>query len=67
MDFRLAELLPFRWLYVWTLLIVAVVPIALWIQVPMAFAAVAALTRQGSTACSSAARGSGSDYSSGAG
>jgi len=42
--FRLAELLPFRWRYVWTLLVVAVAPFALWIQLPKAFAAVAVLT-----------------------
>ena len=45
--FRLAELLPFRWRYVWTLFVVAVVPIALWIQLPKAFAAVAVLTLAG--------------------
>jgi len=45
--FRLAELLPFRWWYVWTLFIVAVAPIALWIQLPIAFAAVAVLTLAG--------------------
>src|SRR5215469_3121631 len=45
--FRLSELLPFRWWYVWTLLVVAVAPIALWLQLPMAFAVVAALTLAG--------------------
>src|ERR1700754_1694191 len=45
--FRLAEALPFRWRYVWTLFIVAVAPIALWIRVPMAFAATAVLTLAG--------------------
>lgn len=45
--FRLAELLPFRWWYVWTLFVVAVAPIALWIQLPKAFAAVATLTLAG--------------------
>lgn len=45
--FRLAEALPFRWWYVWTLLVVAVAPIALWIQLPMAFVVVAALTLAG--------------------
>ena len=45
--FRLAEFLPFRWCYVWTLLMVAAAPIALWIQLPMAFAVVAALTLAG--------------------
>ncbi|MEM6105144.1 DUF3060 domain-containing protein [Mycobacterium sp. 050272] len=46
-TFRLAELLPFRWWYVWTLLAVAIVPIALWIQRPAAFAAAAVLTLAG--------------------
>ncbi|GLE51008.1 hypothetical protein ATCCBAA256_05950 [Mycobacterium montefiorense] len=41
--FRLAEVLPFRWRYVWTLFMVGIAPIALWIQQPMAFAAVAVL------------------------
>jgi hypothetical protein len=45
--FRLAEVLPFRWWYVSTLLVVAVAPIALWIQLPMAFVVVAALTLAG--------------------
>ena len=44
MAFRLAELLPFRWWYLWTLLIVAIPPVALWMQQPMAFAAVAVIT-----------------------
>jgi len=47
MTFRLAELLPFRWWYVWTLFIVAIPPIALWIQQPLAFAAVAIITLAG--------------------
>lgn len=47
LAFWLAELLPFRWWYVWTLLVVAVAPIALWMQLPMTFAAVAALTLAG--------------------
>lgn len=47
MAFRLAELLPFRWWYIWTLFMVAVAPIALWIQLPMVFAAVAVLTLAG--------------------
>jgi Protein of unknown function (DUF3060) len=42
--FRLAELLPFRWRYVWTLVVVAVAPVALWVQLPKAFATVAVLT-----------------------
>jgi Protein of unknown function (DUF3060) len=42
--FRLAELLPFRWWYLWILFIVAIPPVALWIQQPMAFAAVAVIT-----------------------
>ncbi|WAC91118.1 DUF3060 domain-containing protein [Mycobacterium sp. Aquia_213] len=45
--FRLAEALPFRWRYVWTLFIVAVAPIALWIQLPIAFTAAAVLTLAG--------------------
>lgn len=45
--FRLAEVLPFRWWYVWTLFMVAIAPIALWIQLPVAFAAAAALTLAG--------------------
>src|ERR1700752_3775594 len=47
MAFGLAELLPFRWWYVWTVFVVAVAPIALWIQLPMAFAAVAVPTLAG--------------------
>jgi hypothetical protein len=47
MAFRLAEVLPFRWWYRWTLFIVAVAPIAVWIQLPMAFAAIAVLTLAG--------------------
>jgi hypothetical protein len=47
MTFRLAELLPFRWWYVLTLFIVAIPPIALWIQQPRVFAAVAVLTLAG--------------------
>jgi hypothetical protein len=47
MAFRVAELLPFRWWYVWTLLVVGVAPIAVWIQLPMAFAAVAVFTLAG--------------------
>jgi hypothetical protein len=42
--FRLAELLPFRWWYLWILFIVAIPPVALWIQQPLAFAAVAVIT-----------------------
>jgi Protein of unknown function (DUF3060) len=45
--FRAAEALPFRWRYVWTLFVVAIAPIALWIQLPMAFAVVAVLTLAG--------------------
>jgi Protein of unknown function (DUF3060) len=45
--FRLAEVLPFRWWYVWTLFMVAIAPIALWIQLPIAFAAAAVLTLAG--------------------
>jgi hypothetical protein len=47
MAFGLAELLPFRWWYVWTLFLVAVAPFAVWIQLPMAFAAIAVLTLAG--------------------
>jgi hypothetical protein len=47
MAFRLAELLPFRWWYVWTLFMVGVAPIAVWMQLPMTFAAVAVLTLAG--------------------
>src|SRR6202034_845580 len=47
LAFRLAEALPFRWWYVWTLFIVAITPIVLWIQQPRAFAAVAVLTLAG--------------------
>jgi hypothetical protein len=42
--FLFAEMLPFRWWYVWVLFMVAVAPIALWIPMPAAFAAVAILT-----------------------
>ncbi|SPM38977.1 putative threonine rich protein [Mycobacterium numidiamassiliense] len=45
--FRLAELLPFRFRYVFTLCFVAITPITLWIQQPRAFAAVAVLTMAG--------------------
>lgn len=43
-TFWLAELLPLRWWYVWTLLVVGITPIALWVQLPRAFAVVAVLT-----------------------
>ena len=45
--FWLAELLPFRWRYLWTLLVVALAPAALWIRLPAAFAAAAVLTLAG--------------------
>jgi hypothetical protein len=45
--FWLAESLPFRWWYIWTLFIVAVAPIAVWLQLPKAFAAVAVVTLAG--------------------
>lgn len=45
--FRLAEALPFRWRYVWTLVLVAIAPIALWLQLPSAFAAAAVATLAG--------------------
>jgi hypothetical protein len=47
MTFRLSEMLPFRWRYVGTLFVVAIAPIALWIQLPAAFAAAAVLTLAG--------------------
>ncbi len=47
MTFGLAGLLPFRWWYVWMLLMVAVAPIALWVPLPKVFAAVAVLTPAG--------------------
>ncbi|WP_144205922.1 hypothetical protein [Mycobacterium tilburgii] len=40
----MAELLPFRWRYVWTLFVVAIAPIALWLQLLTAFAATAVIT-----------------------
>ncbi len=43
-GFRLAEALPFRWWYVWTLFMVAVVPIAVWFGYPKGFAIAAVLT-----------------------
>lgn len=46
-TFWLAELLPLRRWYVLTLLVVAVAPIALWIQLPRAFGAVAVLALAG--------------------
>jgi hypothetical protein len=45
--FRLAEALPFRWRYAWTLFVVAIAPVVLWIKVPVAFAAAALLTLAG--------------------
>jgi|GEM_PF-1619984 len=42
--FGLAELLPFRWRYIWILFMVAIAPIALWTSTPLAFAVVAVLT-----------------------
>jgi hypothetical protein len=45
--FRLAEALPFRWWYVLTLFVVAIAPVALWIQLPRAFAAAAVATLAG--------------------
>lgn len=47
LSFWLAELLPFRWWYVCTLLAVGAAPVALWVQLPKAFAAVAVLTLAG--------------------
>ncbi|MBV9091957.1 MAG: DUF3060 domain-containing protein [Mycobacteriaceae bacterium] len=43
-SFLLAEALSFRWWYVWTLFMVAVVPIAVWFGYPRAFALAAVLT-----------------------
>lgn len=43
--FRFAEALPFRWRYVWPLF--AIAPVALWIQLPVAFAVAAVLTLAG--------------------
>jgi hypothetical protein len=43
-GFLLAEALPFRWWYIWTLFMVAITPIALWANAPLAFAVVAVLT-----------------------
>jgi hypothetical protein len=42
--YRVAEVLPFRWWYVWTLFMIGVAPIALWNTSPLAFAAAAVLT-----------------------
>jgi hypothetical protein len=44
-SFVLAELLPFRWWYIWALFMIAVALIAIWAAVPLAFSitAVAAL------------------------
>ena len=44
MSFLLADLLPFRWWYVWTLFMVGVAPIAIWIATPMAFSVAAVVT-----------------------
>ena len=46
-TFWLAELLPFRWWYFWTLLAIGIAPIAVWIQLPTVFAVVAVLTLLG--------------------
>jgi hypothetical protein len=43
-SFLLAELLPFRWWYVWGLFMIAVAPIALWGAFPLAFPIVAVAT-----------------------
>lgn len=42
-TFLVAELLPFRWWYIWGLFMVAVTPIALWAAAPKAFAIAAAM------------------------
>jgi len=46
-SFLLTEALPFRWWYVWTLLMVGAVPIAVWFGYPKAFALAAVLTLVG--------------------
>lgn len=46
-TFRLAELLPFRWSYLWILFFVGLAPIAVWIAHPTAFAVVAVITLAG--------------------
>ncbi|WP_232066644.1 DUF3060 domain-containing protein [Mycobacterium parmense] len=46
-SFVLAELLPLRRRYLWTLFAVAIAPAALWIRLPAAFAATAVLTLAG--------------------
>lgn len=46
-SFALAEMLPFRWWYVWVLFMVAITPIVLWHAVPAAFAPAAVLTLVG--------------------
>jgi cell division septum initiation protein DivIVA len=43
-SFLLAELLPFRWWYIWTMFMVAVAPIVVWINTPAAVAPAAVLT-----------------------
>jgi hypothetical protein len=43
-KFVLAEILPFRWWYVWTLFMVAVTPIVVWIYASWAFAIAAPVT-----------------------
>lgn len=43
-SFQMAEALPFRWWYVWTLFMVAVVPIAVWFGYPKAFALAAVIS-----------------------
>ena len=44
MTFLLAELLPFRWWYVWALFMVLVAPIVVWIREPAIIAPAAVLT-----------------------
>lgn len=46
-GFRLAEVLPFRWWYVWVLFMVAVAPISLWLSYPVAVAPAAVLALVG--------------------
>ena len=45
--FLLAELLPFRWWYIWALSMVGIAPIAVWMSVPLAFPVAAVLALLG--------------------
>lgn len=46
-TFRLAELLPFQWSYLWILFFVGLAPIAVWLAHPVAFAVAAVITIAG--------------------